>query len=243
MFFFIYQTTNLINGKIYIGQHSTKKINDGYLGSGYRLKQAIKKYGRKNFKREILHFCQSHEELNDLERFIVDAKFVTDESNYNRAIGGDGGFSHHLESKQKISDAGKANWAKKSNEERKEIGNRISQSLAQIPEEEKIEIKARKSASHSKNWQNNQQRRQTQSKFLQTKMNEYWDNMSRDEYNLLIIKRKQAWQEVPDTVKADISAKKSAAWRSRSPEEIQRIIAKRIDSRRRNKELKEMNLS
>ena len=50
----IYKTTNLINGKIYVGMHSTDNLNDGYLGSGWILKQAIKKYGKENFKREVL---------------------------------------------------------------------------------------------------------------------------------------------------------------------------------------------
>ena len=50
----IYKTTNLINGKIYVGMHSTDNLNDGYLGSGWILKQAIKKYGKENFKGEVL---------------------------------------------------------------------------------------------------------------------------------------------------------------------------------------------
>jgi hypothetical protein len=33
----IYKTTNLINGKIYVGMHSTDNLNDGYLGSGWIL--------------------------------------------------------------------------------------------------------------------------------------------------------------------------------------------------------------
>ncbi len=49
----IYKTTNLINGKIYVGYHNTD-INDGYLGSGTIFSKALKKYGKKNFVREVL---------------------------------------------------------------------------------------------------------------------------------------------------------------------------------------------
>ena len=42
----IYKTTNMINGKIYIGQDI--KNNPKYLGSGKILKLSIRKYGRFN---------------------------------------------------------------------------------------------------------------------------------------------------------------------------------------------------
>ena len=48
----IYKTTNLINGKIYIGQEKGNNIN--YLGSGKILKLSVKKYGSENFTFEIL---------------------------------------------------------------------------------------------------------------------------------------------------------------------------------------------
>lgn len=44
----IYKTTNLINGKIYIGQHYTS-ADDGYLGSGKILNLAIDKYGIESY--------------------------------------------------------------------------------------------------------------------------------------------------------------------------------------------------
>jgi group I intron endonuclease len=65
----IYKTTNLINGKIYIGQD--KNNNSNYFGSGAILKKAIKKYGKENFKKEILEVCETEEELNAKEIFWI----------------------------------------------------------------------------------------------------------------------------------------------------------------------------
>ena len=45
---FIYRTTNLLNGKFYVGRHSTTNMNDGYFGSGIVLKKAIEKYNVSN---------------------------------------------------------------------------------------------------------------------------------------------------------------------------------------------------
>lgn len=91
MFYTIYKTTNLINGKFYIGKHKTKNLNDGYLGSGKLLKRAIRKYGIENFHREILHVCESEKQMNALEKILV----VPDaEINYNLCDGGQGGFSY-----------------------------------------------------------------------------------------------------------------------------------------------------
>jgi group I intron endonuclease len=64
----IYKTTNLINGKIYVGQDRYNKV--GYLGSGTLLRSSINKHGKENFKKEILEFC-SLDELNDKEIYWV----------------------------------------------------------------------------------------------------------------------------------------------------------------------------
>lgn len=92
MFKFIYITTNLTNGKKYIGQHIAKTLNDNYLGSGKALKHAINKYGLENFKREIIHFADSQEELNELEKFYI-SKYdaCSNPDFYNIHIGGSGG--------------------------------------------------------------------------------------------------------------------------------------------------------
>ena len=86
----IYKTTNLINNKIYIGKD--KKNNAKYLGSGILLNNAIKKYGRENFKKEIIQECFSLNELNECETFwILKLKSFKREIGYNIALGGEGG--------------------------------------------------------------------------------------------------------------------------------------------------------
>lgn len=91
---YLYKITNLINGKIYIGIRTSKVEPhlDSYLGSGARLKKAKKKYGYKNFKKEILFLAETREELEQMERLIVDEEFVNDEMTYNLALGGNGGL-------------------------------------------------------------------------------------------------------------------------------------------------------
>jgi group I intron endonuclease len=50
---FVYQWTNLINGKMYIGSHNGRKKH--YRGSRLAFRNAIKKYGIENFVRDILY--------------------------------------------------------------------------------------------------------------------------------------------------------------------------------------------
>ena len=88
-YYYIYKITNLINGKMYIGQHRTNNLDDGYMGSGKLIKRAIKKYGVENFKKEIQGFYEDMEELNYMERVLVDQTWVDREDTYNLVIGGD----------------------------------------------------------------------------------------------------------------------------------------------------------
>lgn len=45
----LYFTINKLNGKVYVGRHSSNTSEDRYLGSGIAITAAIKKYGRENF--------------------------------------------------------------------------------------------------------------------------------------------------------------------------------------------------
>jgi len=103
-YYILYETTNLINGKNYRGIHKTSKLEDGYLGSGLALEKSIKKYGKENFKREILEFCESYDELLEREVIYVDEEWVKDKSNYNLKTGGQSAGILSDESKKKISE-------------------------------------------------------------------------------------------------------------------------------------------
>lgn len=111
--YFIYVTENLINGKLYIGQHTCnydKQFTDGYLGSGRALKNAVKKYGAENFSRIILEYAESPEELNELEAKYVDEEVMSDVSRfYNLKTGGKQNtvFSEETRKKISISNTGK----------------------------------------------------------------------------------------------------------------------------------------
>lgn len=92
--YLIYQTTNLVNNKIYIGKHITENIEDQYFGSGKYLKRAIEKYGLENFEFKILFELQNEEEMNLLEKCVVTQEFCDRKDTYNINVGGDGGWGY-----------------------------------------------------------------------------------------------------------------------------------------------------
>ncbi|MFZ2948134.1 MAG: NUMOD3 domain-containing DNA-binding protein [Desulfuromonadaceae bacterium] len=89
----IYKTTNLINGKIYIGKACNKRaMNTSYLGSGTIYNRAEKKYGKENFKREIIDIAESRKEQCLKEIFWIDFYDARNPTiGYNVAPGGQGG--------------------------------------------------------------------------------------------------------------------------------------------------------
>jgi len=94
MFYYVYQLTNTVNGKTYIGAHQTPEPVDNYMGSGIAIRRAVSKYGKEAFTKTILHECQSEADMYSKERELVTPEFVARSDTYNMTCGGNGGFSH-----------------------------------------------------------------------------------------------------------------------------------------------------
>lgn len=99
---YIYKTTNIINNKFYFGKSEfNSNENPEYLGSGILLNKAIKKYGKENFKKEIIEDnIKCTEQLNKLEKYYISNNI--NENCYNLAEGGNGGNTIKHFSKERL---------------------------------------------------------------------------------------------------------------------------------------------
>ena len=162
MYGYIYETTNLINGKKYIGKRKSNKFDYSYKGSGVLLKKAFDKYGFENFDCKILEpigqptICDSLEDLNNAEKYYI--KYYNAEKSdnyYNIASGGDGGdiFSKlseesKMQCREKLSKSLKGkkqteSWVNK----RKRCGKENGMFGKHLSEESKLKISKKVSGS------------------------------------------------------------------------------------------------
>ena len=87
---YVYTTINLINGKTYTGMTSRDLSVDPYMGSGKAILEAFKKYGKENFKREIIGIYQTRDMAFVAEEIEIGEDWKLD-TNYNLCRGGGGG--------------------------------------------------------------------------------------------------------------------------------------------------------
>lgn len=85
---YVYEITNKINGKKYIGKHSTNNLDDGYLGSGKLISAAIKKYGSESFDKNILMYFCTEELALEYEKFLITDYMIESDQYYNLVYGG-----------------------------------------------------------------------------------------------------------------------------------------------------------
>jgi hypothetical protein len=156
----VYKTTNKINSKYYIGVHSTKNINDSYLGCGHwhgrkicnatfsPILNAFKKYGDNNFSKEVLFVFENREDALQKEKELID---INDSKCYNARTGGDSNYTYTTDIKLKMSKQAKIRSKKillQTNLLKEHVQNRIGKTYTEIYGEEKAkEITLKKSKS------------------------------------------------------------------------------------------------
>lgn len=87
-----YETTNLVNGKKYLGIHGSEDFEkDDYIGSGTLLQEAIQKYGRDKFIRKDIRYFNSQDEARKFEALSITPEILRSSNYYNIAKGGGGG--------------------------------------------------------------------------------------------------------------------------------------------------------
>ena len=123
---FIYKTTNLVNGKFYIGQRKiSREGTNSYLGSGTLLKMSINKYGKKNFKRDIIEWC-TEDKRNEREIYWISYYDSTNkEIGYNLTDGGEGCSGRKMLEDTKIKIVSKTTGKKRTEEQKKRLSNSL----------------------------------------------------------------------------------------------------------------------
>ena len=149
---FVYITTNLINGKKYIGQRMFRKRWKNYLGSGTIFKRAINKYGKENFSREIIAIAYSKDELNLMEiEFINNHDAIDSLDYYNLSFGGDAfnsGLHFSDEHKKKMSLAQMGNKNCLGNKHTEESKKKMSESALKMSDEHKENLSLAQKGKH-----------------------------------------------------------------------------------------------
>lgn len=143
----IYKTTCKINSKIYVGQHKTEILEDGYLGSGKLIRRAVEKYGKENFEREILEIVHTFQDARVREEHYIELYESTNPNiGYNITKFAWGGQPLTEEAKQKISRKLKG----------RKLSTETKQKLSKPKPERTVEHKENMSKSRSgKSWYHN----------------------------------------------------------------------------------------
>lgn len=150
---YIYRITNIINGKQYVGQRTTELEieKDSYMGSGILIRRSIHKYGKENFKKEILEIIKDPEILNYSETLWISRCGTLKPNGYNILPEGGNfkGYTFTEEDKYKI---GSANRGKELSQKHKDSISRSNKGNKHSDETKMKMSKKRKGVPHNKEW-------------------------------------------------------------------------------------------
>lgn len=82
---YVYKITNLKEGLFYFGAHKTIKLNDGYASSSVNVRKDINRLGPENFKKEVVKFFNTSEEMFRYEEKMI-RKVLGHPNCYNRGV-------------------------------------------------------------------------------------------------------------------------------------------------------------
>ncbi len=100
---YVYIITNKINGKKYIGSSRKPQIDENYYGSGKVVKDALKKYGKENFTREIL--WEGEGNARDIETYyLIEVNASKNSMYYNMTNDARGNNLHQESTKRTVSE-------------------------------------------------------------------------------------------------------------------------------------------
>lgn len=146
----IYKVTNKVNGKIYIGQTivGLAKRKEGHINDALANRDnnyfhnSISKYGKENFKWQVIEHCDSKEELDEMEFHYIKQFRSFGSGGYNLTLGGGGMLGY------KITEEHRHNLSKShiGYKHTKEQRTKISKSLTG----RQVSIKTRQKLSFSK---------------------------------------------------------------------------------------------
>lgn len=105
---YIYKIVCNVTKRYYIGMHSTNNLDDGYMGSGKRLRYSIRKYGLRNHIKEILEYYETRDLLVEAEKKIITTDMILDKMCMNIMKGGEGGFISEMQQKYRSTCGGNA---------------------------------------------------------------------------------------------------------------------------------------
>jgi|AntAceMinimDraft_16_1070373.scaffolds.fasta_scaffold02383_9 group I intron endonuclease len=156
-FNYVYITTNSVNGKQYVGDHSSNKLEDNYIGSGNIIVHAVNKYGKEKFKKEILEFFDTKQEAFNAQEKWINACDTLKPNGYNISPKGGhnvgGCFSEETLEKLRI---GGKNHIKTSEHKRK-----ISEGVKKALKEKKFEMPSWEGKTHSNETKNKMRKSHT----------------------------------------------------------------------------------
>lgn len=194
----VYKITNTINEKYYIGVHKTLNPNDSYMGSGRAIVNAIKKYGKENFKKEILFKFENKNDAYNKEKEILLELWNKSET-YNMNGGGMGSWEH-INISNRINPMHNPNVVKKMIETSRKNGSYYTEKkLAQLKQITKLAAESNRGKEHSQEWK--QKQSDGLKKWAKERNNEKFKQALRKSRLLYTIKSPDGIIYTPDSIK------------------------------------------